>query len=256
MRQYVSSLLLLAGFALILVPTAAPQTAGNPGWENEDVAGPAAGGAPPLLSPNQFEEVHSAYLRDSSLQLERPQQPIEPPATPRPPPPGWLQSLARFLESLGPFFRMVSYIGFSVVLLALIWFLFGEAIRMRLGWTRKDKTSGPPTLDLTYRPESSAARSLLESADQLAADGRFAEAVHLLLFRSIEDVQTRLDSGVPDSFTAREIASLSQLPQSMQRGLLPIIRIVERSFFGGRTVDRAGWEEARRSYESFAFGGA
>ena len=30
--------------------------------------------------------------------------------------------------------------------------------------------------------------------------------------------------------------------------------VVERSFFGGRAVDADGWQEARRSYEEFAFG--
>lgn len=104
------------------------------------------------------------------------------------------------------------------------------------------------------RPDGDRARSLLEEADALAREGKFAEAVHLLLFRSIEDVQERLEGGVPTSMTAREIAGLGSLPERARRALRPIIQIVENSFFGGRDVDAAGWQSARRSYEDFAFG--
>ena len=47
---------------------------------------------------------------------------------------------------------------------------------------------------------------------------------------------------------------LGKLPERVKRGLKPIIMVVERSFFGGRAVDADGWQEARRSYEDFAFG--
>jgi hypothetical protein len=104
------------------------------------------------------------------------------------------------------------------------------------------------------RPDAAAARSLLEEADALARQGRFAEAVHLLLFRSIEDIQERVDGGVPNSLTAREIAALGKLPARARRALAPIIQVVERSFFGGRAVEADGWQEARSSYEDFAFG--
>ena len=96
---------------------------------------------------------------------------------------------------------------------------------------------------------------MLEEADALAHAGKFAEAVHLLLFRSIEDIQTRVETGVPRSLTAREIGRLGFLPDRARTALGPIIAIVERSFFGGRDVDQAGWQTARASYEDFAFGG-
>jgi hypothetical protein len=46
------------------------------------------------------------------------------------------------------------------------------------------------------------------------------------------------------------------LPDRVRNALTPIIRIVERSFFGGRDVDEAGWKQARASYHAFAFGEA
>lgn len=201
---------------------------------------------------SRVETAHKAYLREGDLQLVRPEEAeieIEPTA-----PPGWLQAIGDFLEALGPLFRVIFWIAVGAVILGLVYFLFGEAIRMRLGFTRKEKVKAADDVLTDIRPDADRARSLLEEADALAGEGRFAEAVHLLLFRSIEDVQERLEGGVPTSLTAREIAGLGSLPDRARRALRPIIQIVENSFFGGRDVDAEGWQSARRSYEDFAFG--
>lgn len=206
----------------------------------------------PQTDLETVQDAHARLLRDSELQLTRPEmedvdvEPVEPP--------GWIAAIGRFIESLAPVFMVIFWIAVGLVIAGILYFLFGEAIRMRLGLTRK-KTEKPADDVLTdIRPDADRARSLLEEADALAREGKFAEAVHLLLFRSIEDVQERLEGGVPTSMTAREIAGLGSLPERARRALRPIIQIVEHSFFGGRDVDAAGWQSARRSYEDFAFG--
>ncbi|PKP80135.1 MAG: hypothetical protein CVT79_16290 [Alphaproteobacteria bacterium HGW-Alphaproteobacteria-18] len=198
------------------------------------------------------EEAHAAYLRDADLQLTRPEQ--EDVEIEMREPPGWVDAIARFIESLAPVFRIIFWAAAALVVAGLVYFLFGEAIRMRLGLARKPKERPVDDVLTDIRPDADRARSLLEEADALAREGRFAEAVHLLLFRSIEDVQERLDGGLPTSLTAREIAGLGSLPDRARRALKPIIQIVESSFFGGRDVDADGWQSARRSYEDFAFG--
>ncbi len=198
------------------------------------------------------DRAHAAYLTDGELQLERPEQTVEP--VPPKPPPSWLMALSNFLESLGPLFQFIFWAAAVLVAGGLLYFLFGEAIRLRLGGRAKPKERIADDILPDLRPDASAARSLLEEADALARQDRFAEAVHLLLFRSIEDIQERLEGGVPVSLTAREISSLGRLPDRVKRSLDPIIQVVERSFFGGRPVDADGWQQARRSYESFAFG--
>ncbi len=199
------------------------------------------------------DEAHVAYLSDPELQLERPEQDLEIPDPPDPPP-DWLRAFGEFLDSLAPLFRVIFWIAVGLVVAGLLYFIFGEAVRLRFGGPRKAKDKVPDDVLTDLRPDADAARSLLDEADALARAGRFAEAVHLLLFRSIEDIQTRLDGGVPTSLTAREIAGLGKLPDRAKRALKPIIQVVERSFFGGRDVDANGWQEARRSYEDFAFG--
>ena len=199
-----------------------------------------------------LEDAHRAYLADGDLQLTRPEE--EDIEIETPDPPDWLEAFGRFLESLAPLFRVIFWAAVVVVVAGLLYFLFGEAIRMRLGFSRKPKDKPSDDVLTDIRPDADKARSLLEEADALAREGRFAEAVHLLLFRSIEDVQERLEGGVPTSLTAREIAGLGSLPERARRALRPIIQIVENSFFGGRAVDADGWQSARRSYEDFAFG--
>lgn len=200
------------------------------------------------------DRAHAAYLVDGELQLERPEENTD---LPEPSPsPGWLRAFGAFLEALGPLFQLVFWIAAGVVVAGLLYFLFGEAIRMRFGGKRAPEEKRADDLLADLRPDAAVARSLLEEADALAKAGQFAEAVHLLLFRSIEDLQARIEGGVATSLTAREIAALGKLPERAKRGLKPIIHVVERSFFGGRPVDAGGWQEARQSYEDFAFGEA
>jgi len=187
------------------------------------------------------------------LQLERPESDdVEPPPQPKPPP-QWLKYLSRFLESLGPFLQFIFWAAITAVAAGILYFLFGEAIRVRFGKSGDLEPASPDDILPDIRPDADTARSLLEEADLLARAGKFAEAVHLLLFRSIDDIQQRLEGGVPRSLTAREIGGLRQLPEHAKLTLSPIIVIVERSFFGDRDVDQDEWETARGSYENFAF---
>lgn len=199
------------------------------------------------------DKAHAALLGDADLQLVRPEEaPVE--LTPPDPPPSWLRAIGDFLASLGPVFQVIFWLAVAAVIAGLLYFLFGEAIRIRFSGRKNPKVKTEDDVLVDIRPDAAAARSLLDEADALAREGRFAEAVHLLLFRSIEDIQARLEGGVPTSLTAREIAGLGRLPARAKRALAPIIKVVEHSYFGGQLVDAAGWQHARGSYEEFAFG--
>ncbi|HAY06980.1 MAG TPA: hypothetical protein PKV67_17185 [Hyphomonas sp.] len=202
---------------------------------------------------SNVDKAHAAILKDADLQFIRPEAaPVE--LTPPDPPPPWLKAIGDFLNALGPVFRIIFWLAVAAVIAGLIYFLFGEAIRIRFGGRKAAKSKAEDDQLTDIRPDATAARSLLDDADALAREGKFAEAVHLLLYRSIEDIQTRLEGGVPTSLTSREIAGLGRLPERARRALAPIIQVVENSHFGGRAVDSGGWQHARRSYEEFAFG--
>ncbi len=255
----------LAAIAGLACAIATPLTHAQPADENpaliEDIEDDLYSGdweaeapARPQTDLAAIDAAHADYLRRTDLQLTRPEADLDP--VEFDPPPGWLQSVARFLDWLGPLFRWIFYAAAAAVICGVLYFLFGEAVRLRLGFGAGRKRPGKDDGLIDLRPDATRARSLLDEADALARAGRFAEAVHLLLFRSIEDIQQKIDGGVPRSLTAREIAGFERLPARARGALQPIIRIVEQSFFGGRQVDQDGWTTARTSYEDFAFGAA
>jgi hypothetical protein len=106
-----------------------------------------------------------------------------------------------------------------------------------------------------WRPSAARARTLLEDADRLAAAGRYGEAVRLILFRSIEDIDERWPGQVRPALTSRDISALEILPGSARQTFSGIARVVEHSLFGGRPVSAEGFAQCRGAYETFALSG-
>lgn len=204
---------------------------------------PAAAADQPAANGADFDAAHRALAADRTLQFEM--QGVEAP----PPPPGWLQPLVEFLAAMGPVFKVIFWLGLAAIVLAVLWFIARELIRIRL----PDKGRRLDIDDNGWRPAPAAALALLSDADALAAEGRFAEAVHLLLLRSINDIDGRLPNTVRPALTARDIAGLSRLPAAARPAFDRIARVVESSLFGGRPVDRAAFTDCRAAYEAFAF---
>ncbi|WP_292066960.1 DUF4129 domain-containing protein [Brevundimonas sp. UBA7664] len=204
---------------------------------------PAAGADQAAAFEASFASAHRALAADKALQFEM--KGIEPP----PPPPGWLQPLLEFLQAMGPLFKIVFWLGLAAIVLAILWFIGRELIRIRL----PERTDKLDIRDDAWRPAPAAALALLSDADALAAEGRFDEAVHLLLLRSINDIDGRLPNTVRPALTARDIAGLGRLPSGARPAFDRITRVVESSLFGGRPVDSATWADCRQAYEAFAF---
>jgi hypothetical protein len=97
------------------------------------------------------------------------------------------------------------------------------------------------------------ARGLLGDADALAAAGRYSDAAHLLLHRSIADIEEKRPATIRKALTSRDIASLPTIPASPASAFAAIVRAVERSLFGGRPLDEPAWRDCRAAYERFAF---
>ena len=103
-----------------------------------------------------------------------------------------------------------------------------------------------------WTPDRAAAIALLEDADRLAAEGRFGEATHLLLQRSVHHIATARPDWLDPASTAREIAILPSLPQRARDAFAQIAVRVERSLFALRDLDVADWQAARAAYADFA----
>src|ERR1700722_2330074 len=60
---------------------------------------------------------------------------------------------------------------------------------------------------------------IVEAADELAAHGRFVEAMHMLLLHGLAHIRRRLDQQLSDSLTSREILHSTNLPEAARASL-------------------------------------
>lgn len=181
---------------------------------------------------------------------------ITPPVVP-PEVPGWLEALGRFLRSIAepigralgmswPVLQWVMLGLLVVFLLYVIWRLIDSA---RQNWANNvsEAVAAPE-----WRPDQAEALALLEDADQLAAEGRFDEATHLLLRRSVQQIASARPQWVRRASTAREIAAIAALPDKARTAFALIAGRVERSLFALRSLDAGDWQAARSAYAEFA----
>lgn len=96
------------------------------------------------------------------------------------------------------------------------------------------------------------AEIVLEAADDLAAQGRFVEAMHVLLLQALADIRRRLDEEFANSMTSREILRSRQLSDLLRRPLREVISRVEWTYFGGHSADRDDYLACRASFSTLA----
>lgn len=215
-----------------------------------------------------FAAAHAALKADPSTQFTLA------PAPPPPQPPAWLRHLSEWLaEMLRPVGRFLRWISsfmpdapyariflWSVIAIAaatLLWIVY-QRIRYgewRLPQRRARRAASAEMPDEEWAPGAAPVRAWLNEADALAEQGRYAEAVHHLLFRSIEDIARRRPRLVRPALTSRELAAADAIPSSARDLFTGIARLVENSLFGGRPVAAEDWSTARAAYADFALPG-
>jgi hypothetical protein len=183
---------------------------------------------------------HKALLKTRGIQFDFQAEKVDPP-------PSWAKPLGEFLQAIAPALGWVFWGGLILGGLLVLYFILREVLP-DIGPKRRIEVQ---TTD--WRPAPEKARALLEDADSLAKEGRFEEAIHLLLFRSIDDLAGRRPGLVKPALTSRDIAGLDALPADARSAFDRLARAVEMSFFGGRPAGEAAFGAARADYEAFAF---
>ncbi|HSG55106.1 MAG TPA: hypothetical protein VLA45_06595 [Paracoccaceae bacterium] len=184
--------------------------------------------------------------------------PVDIPVAPAPQPsePGWLANLfewiANVLEPLAglaggnwPVIKWVLLALVVALLLYAVWRLIGPIVLAAR--VASDDDSG-------FVPDQTQALQLLEDADRLASEGRFDEATHLLLQRSVGQIAQARPDLIDPSSTAREISALPALPAKAAHAFATIAERVERSLFALRILSADDWHAARAAYAEFALG--
>lgn len=213
------------------------------------IAQTSAASAPPgegwLLDPELIDPGYGQTMAGGEIQTSFP------PPPPAPPTPEWLKSI---LQAIGEFFQWSApalkpllWIG-AILLLLFILYHFVPAFAQWVDDIRFRRRHVAADEDMAGQAEAGAARALLAEADALAAEGRFAEAAHLLLYRSVEDIEGRRPGLVRPAMTSRDLAETHDLPTVARDAFSRIARAVEISLFGGRSIDAAAWQQCRAAY--------
>lgn len=165
-------------------------------------------------------------------------------------PPAWLTWLGDALELIWPVLEVLFWIGLAGLVLLILFFIYGEFRNMRLGADKPVAADDAPGWE--WRPDEADARDLLAEADRLASQGAYAQAAHLLLLRSIRDIEKRKPRALRPSLTSRDISALPELPEQARPAFSLIGTVVERSLFGGAVVDMLAFQQCREAYADFA----
>lgn len=197
----------------------------------------------PQAAEAALATAHRTMLRTPGLQFDFAALP------PVPQPPGWLEPLAKLFGALAPFLRLVFWAGLAVGAALVSWFIIRELMMLRLPSRRAREKAAA----VDWRPEPAQARALLEDADRLAAEGRFDEAVRLILHRSIDDLAGRRPGVVRPALTSRDIAGLPAMPTGARAAFEAIVRAVESSLFAARPARTEDFDRCRAAYARFAF---
>jgi len=194
-----------------------------------------------------FDDAFRAMKRDEKLQFELA------PAT-EPPKLDWLENLfaglAKFIAAIMPILEIIFFIGLGIIIALFLYGIARVIYETRFRRVAKEVVEiTPPPL---YTPDQEQARILLEEVDALAADGRYEEAVHELLFRSIQDIDIRRPNTIRRSLTSREIAALKILTPPTRDAFATIGSVVETSYFGGQKIGQSEFDVCRAAYAQFA----
>jgi hypothetical protein len=87
------------------------------------------------------------------------------------------------------------------------------------------------------------------AAEDLARQGRFVEAMHVLLLQSLAEIRRRRGESFAQSQTSREILRSVRLSETGRAALRDIVARVERSYFGDHPAGAAEYRSCRDSFD-------
>lgn len=211
---------------------------------------------------------HRALREGGEVQFDLP--PADPPRRP----PAWLEALGEWVRwALSPIGRLFRWIGsmmpdapyariFLWAMIAILALLVIATVvtRLREGQWRLPRWGRARAVGATddaadaadWTPDAAPARRWLDQADALAREGRYGEAIHHILLRSVEDIAKRRPRLVRPALTSRDLARADAIPDAPRRLFADLAAVVERSLFGGAAVDAADWDRCRAAYAEFA----
>jgi hypothetical protein len=149
-------------------------------------------------------------------------------------------ALLRWFGLGGVAAQLVRLVGVGAAVLAVL--LFAAWLSRRLT-ERGDSGSASeagsaPTLDV----------GPLLDAEALAAQGRYGEAIHLLLLRTFEVLARRMGSRLAPGMTAREAVARLTLPGPARPALADLVEAAETTTFAGRAASESDYQRCAERF--------
>jgi hypothetical protein len=150
--------------------------------------------------------------------------------------------------ALGVLMSWLVWGGIAVGAVLLILLIVRELARHR-----RDRVAGadPTIAEEEVAPAVAALHRPLDDADLLARDGRFAEAIHILLLRTFEELARAADVKIAPSLTSREILAKIPLRTGAHEALADLASVVELTWFGDDVPGEADWLRCRGRFDVF-----
>ena len=136
------------------------------------------------------------------------------------------------------------------IALGVLLYAFRDMVPILRLWGREGAWSADEAV--TGEVEARAPAAVLGAADELAAEGRFVEAMHVLLLQGLADIRARLDEQFADSLTSREILRSTKLSEAGRSSLRDIVNRVEWTYFGEHPAALADYVACRTSFNALA----
>lgn len=211
-------------------------TAGPPGPEARDI-----------LARGRYQTDLPGYGAPSAAPPSAPERGV-PRDAPRAPEGGSGPSLA--LPALA---ASGSMIVFVVVAAALV---VGLGLVLKLAFDRKGRNAKAVEPEATPPAAAPTGRRALRlgpltDVEELARQGRFGEAIHLLLLHLFAALQRRPTTAPAPAHTGREVLARTRLASEAQQALGVLVAAAEAVHFGGRTAAQADYEACLGHYRNF-----
>ncbi|MDR1607921.1 MAG: hypothetical protein LBT38_05890 [Deltaproteobacteria bacterium] len=151
-------------------------------------------------------------------------------------------------ERKGFVIQIILFSLFGVVV-ALILFIVGQSIYRHLKSAPPPEPLASPNADLGQRLEE-----IGQNSRRVAKNGQYAEAIHQLLLRSLEEFQKRKKVAWPSSLTSREILARLKLGPPVEPALAFMVAKVEISHFGPYEPQETDYKACLDNFETLIKG--
>lgn len=176
------------------------------------------------LAEEQIRDRAAEILRDAGYQTSLP-KPLVPPD---------------FAFSLGPL---------ELLIRILLWTGLAVLVVLALAWLARRLATPPRDVELPDAATPVPREIPIESAEALAAAGRWAEAIHSLLLETLSALARA--ARITPSLTSREILARVRLPAAARDALSGLVLAVEVSRFGGAAAREEDYRACLAGFRTF-----